>query len=201
MRFRPVPGAPRSHPAAPRPSDPGYYRGAREPPHRGLRGAALFALLVLVFVVALVWAFGSAGGRFLSGFASLLSEPVIERGPLAFFTGRSYLTGRFRDRQVAVRLQLKRGKYSQGYLVIAVRTTGPHTLDNDAVEARTRDDAGRRALSAIAVSDLVMDVEEGWLRALWKPHGFMVFPGRFVEEKWRRVLEAMDAVAASLDSA
>jgi hypothetical protein len=42
-------------------------------------------------------------------------------------------------------------------------------------------------------------VESGWLKALWMPAGFVIFPGRFEEEKWRRVLEAMASVAASLE--
>lgn len=98
-------------------------------------------------------------------------------------------------------MQVSRDEYRLGYLVIAFRTTGPATLDNDGIESRTRDDRGRRALTTIAASDMLIGVEDGWLRALWKPHGFIIFPGRFVEEKWRRVLDAMDAIATSLDGA
>jgi hypothetical protein len=86
-------------------------------------------------------------------------------------------------------------------LVIAMRTTGPRTLDNDGVEARTRDERGRKALATLAASDLRISVDDGWLKADWCPVGFMIFPGRFVEQKWRTVLEAMNAAADSLETA
>jgi hypothetical protein len=120
---------------------------------------------------------------------------------LSFFSGRSYAMGKFQDRDVAVRLQLKRSRYGQGYLVVAVRTGGQPTLNYDGIEARVRDDAGRRALFTIAKHDLLLSVEDGWLKALWTPQGLVIFPGRFSEEKWREVLEAMRAIAASLEGA
>ena len=139
--------------------------------------------------------------HFLSGLASVLTDPAIKRGPFSFFSGRSYATGRFQSREVALRLQLKRGRYAQGYLVVAVSTEGVPTLDYDGIEARVHDDAGRRALYAIASHDLVLGLDQGWLRALWKPQGFTIFPGRFSEQKWREVLEAMQTLATSLERA
>ena len=156
-------------------------------------------LLLVVFVV--VWMFVAPGGRFVPAFARLLTEAKIQRGAFSFFSGRSYAMGRFRDRDVAIRLQLKRSRYGQGYLVVSVRTRGQSTLDDAAIDARTRDDAGRQALDVIAAHDLVLGVEEGWLKALWKPQGFMIFPGRFLEQKWREVLESMRTLATSLETA
>lgn len=144
--------------------------------------------------------FIAPGEQFVPGFARLLTEPTIQRGAFSFFSGRSYATGRFQDRDVAIRLQLKRSRYGQGYLVVAVRTGGPPALDYDGIDARTRDDAGRRALVSIASHDLLLSVENGWLKALWRPQGFVIFPGRFSQEKWRQVLDAMKAVATSLDA-
>jgi hypothetical protein len=157
-------------------------------------------LLLLVVVVVIVWKLSARGGQFLPGFSRLLTEPTIQRGPFSFFSGRSYAVGTFQGRDVAVRLQLKRGKYAQGYLVVALRTGGPPMLDYTGIDARTRDDAGRRALVSIATHDLLISVEDGWLKALWRPQGFMIFPGRFSEEKWRQVLDAMHAVATSLEA-
>lgn len=157
-------------------------------------------LLIAIVVGVLAWMFIAPGQRFLPGFAGLLAEPVIQRGPFSLLSGRTYATGRFAGREVAIRLQLKRSRYALGYLVIAVRTSGPPALDYDGMDARTRDDTGRRALASIAANDLVISVEEGWLKALWRPAGFIVFPGRFSEDKWRRVLEAMSAVASSLEA-
>jgi len=142
----------------------------------------------------------AAGSTFLTAFASLLEAPAIQRSPFSFFSGRSYATGRFSGREVAVRLQLRRGGHQMGYLVIAVRTSGPATLDSNGIEAQTRDDPGRKALFTIAANDLLLTVEDGWLKTMWQPVGFMIFPGRFTEEKWRPVLEAMVAVAASLEA-
>ena len=158
------------------------------------------ALLVLFIVGLVVWKLAARGEQFLPGFGRLLTEPRIQRGPFSFFSGRSYAVGKFQGREVAVRLQLKRGKYAQGYLVVAVRTGGPPTLDYTGIDARTPDDAGRRALVSLAAHDLLISVEEGWLKALWRPQGFIIFPGRFSEEKWRQVLDAMQTVATSLET-
>ena len=160
----------------------------------------LFPFLLLVVVGFVVWTLMAPGRAFLPAFALLLTEPVLQQSPLSFFSGRSYVLGRFAGREVAVRLQQKRGRYQLGYLVIAVRTGGPQTLDASGIEALTRDEAGRQALFTIAANDLTLSVEGGWLKTLWMPVGFVIFPGRFAEEKWRPVLEAMVAVAASLEA-
>jgi hypothetical protein len=160
----------------------------------------LIALLTLLLAVFVVWKFVAPGEQFLPGFARLLSAPTIQRGALSFFSGRSYALGKFQGRDVAIRLQLKRSRYGQGYLVVAVKAGGEPALDYDGIEARARDEAGRRALFTIAANDLLVSVEEGWLKALWRPQGFVIFPGGFSEEKWQRVLEAMGALAASLEA-
>jgi len=161
----------------------------------------LLSLLLLFIVGVVAWKFIAPGEQFLPGFARLMTEPTIQRGAFSFFSGRSYAIGTFRDREVAIRIQLKRSRYGQGYLVVAVRTDGKPALNYDGIDACTRDEAGRRALHVIATHDLLLSVEEGWLKALWRPQGFVIFPGRFSEEKWRQVLGAMQAVATSLEAA
>ena len=155
--------------------------------------------ILLAIAGFVVWRVLASGQQFLPEFSRLLTSPAIERSPFSFFSGRSYATGRFGDRDVAIRLQQRRGKYQLGYLVIAVRTGGAQTLDSSEIDARIQDEAGRRALFAIAASDLLLTVEDGWLKTMWKPIGFVVFPGRFAAEKWRPVLEAMRTIAASLE--
>ena len=81
----------------------------------------------------------------------------------------------------------------------AIRTDGAHTLNYDGIEARGRDEAGRRALYVIAAHDLLLSAEEGWLKCLWRPQGFVIFPWQFSEKKWRETLEAMHLLAASLE--
>ena len=159
-----------------------------------------FLLLSLIVVGFLVWILNAPGQAFLPAFARLLEGPAIQRSPFSFFSGLSYATGRFRGREVALRLQLKRGRYQTGYLVIAVRTNGSPALDASGIDAHTRDEAGRKALFTIAAKDLLLTVEDGWLKTMWNPVGFVIFPGTFEDAKWRPVLEAMTTVAASLDA-
>ena len=163
-------------------------------------------LLLLSIVVAVaIWMIAAPGARFLPEFARLLTGPTIERGPFNFFSGRSYARGKFQGREAAVRLQLKRSRYAQGYLVLALRLEGTAVLGEGGgganIDARVHDDAGRRALASLAGHDILLSVEEGWLKALWQPQGFLIFPGRFAPDKWRQVLESMSILAASLEGA
>ncbi|MGH8429973.1 MAG: hypothetical protein ACREUF_06185 [Solimonas sp.] len=161
----------------------------------------LLTLLLFLLAVFVVWKLVATGESYLSRFAALLTEPAITRGPFSFLSGRSYAAGKFQDRKVAIRLQLKRSRYGQGYLVVALETDGVPALDYGGIELRARDEAGRRALHFIAKHDLVLSVEDGWLKALWQPQGFVIFPGGFSEEKWREVLDALQRLANSLEGA
>ena len=158
------------------------------------------ALLLLFIIAAIVWALNAQGARFLPRFSTLLQAPRIDRDAFSIVSGRSALGGRFQDRDVVVRLQLKRGRYAMGHLVVALRTNGEQALNRESIEARVKDDDGRRALSALAAHGLKLSVDHGWLQARWQPWGLMIFPGRFDEEKWRQVLDAMSSVAKSLDA-
>jgi hypothetical protein len=159
----------------------------------------LFGLLLFLVVIVIAWTFMAPGEDFLPGFARLLTGPTITRGTFSALSGRSYATGTFQGRAVAIRLQLKRSRYGQGYLVAAVQTDGVQTLNYDGIETRTLDEAGRRALYVIATHDLLLSVEDGWLKCLWRPQGLVIFPGEFSEKKWRETLEAMHLLATSLE--
>ena len=161
----------------------------------------MLALLLLIAVGFVAWRFMAPGQRFLPDFARLLTGSSIQRGPFSVFTGLSYATGTFQGRDVAVRLQLKRNRYGQGYLVIALRVGGPPALDYNGIDDLAQGDTARRALSVLAANDLLISVEVGWLKALWRPQGFVIFPGRCEVERWRRVLAAMQDVAVSLEAA
>ena len=78
---------------------------------------------------------------------------------------------------------------------------GEYPVATLADEIETPGEGQVRALVTLAGHDLVLNVEEGWLKALWRPQGFVIFPGSFSAEKWRQVLEAMHAVALSLEAA
>lgn len=161
----------------------------------------MFGLLVLVAIGVLAWKFVAPGQRFLPEFSRLLTEPKIHGGGLSFLSGRSALSGQFRGRDVSAQIQLPRSKYGTSYLVVKVRTSGVESLTGTQVDSRATDDAARRGLYLLAMQDLQLTMEEGWLRALWSPKGLFIFPGRFSEEKWRKVLEAMHSVASSLEGA
>lgn len=159
------------------------------------------AILVLLVVGGGAWFFIAREQQFLRGFAGLLTGGAIRRNAWSFFSGRSTVTGTFRGREVTVFQQLKRSRYGLGFLVVSMRAGGPSALDNDGIEARTRDVDGRRALAAVANQDLLLTMEGGSLKALWRPVGLVIFPGRFSAEKWRKVLEALHAVATSVEAA
>ena len=159
----------------------------------------MLAPILLLAVVVLAWKFAAPGNRFLPGFARLLATPAIVGGPLSVLSGRSEATGSHRGREVVATLQLKRGTHGIGSFVVAVRTASQLTLDGSAIDSRVRDEAGRLALFTLAAEDVVLSLDQRWLQALWRPMGFMFFPGPFDEARWARVLDAMGTVVESLE--
>jgi hypothetical protein len=160
----------------------------------------VLGLLVLISIVAAVWALNAPGQRFLPAFARLLTGSAIHASPWSVLSGRSTASGTFGGRDVAVELKLRRGRHDQGYLVVSMRTSGASVLDAASVDARATGDAARRALFTLARHDLMLRADNGWLHARWQPQGFVLFPGAFAESKWREILDSMHAVAASLDA-
>jgi hypothetical protein len=160
----------------------------------------MLPLFLLVSIAVVVWVLNAPAQRFLPSLARLLADPVVEGGAWALLSGRSTASGTFGGRDVAILLKLKRGRHDQGHLVVAIRTDGPAALDAAGIDARASDDGAQRALFELARHDLRLHVEDGWLKAVWRPQGFVIFPGRFSESRWRDVLQALRAVAASLDA-
>ena len=165
----------------------------------------MMLILVLIGIAAAMWLIAAPGTRFLPQFGRLLTEPRIERGPFTFVSGRSYASGYSQGREVMVRLQLKRTRYGQGYLVVALRLVASAALgeagETANIESRIDAAAGLRALSVLASHNVLLSVDQGWLKALWQPQGFMIFPGHFVADKWQQVLESLATVARSLEGA
>jgi hypothetical protein len=159
----------------------------------------VFGLLVFVAIGVLAWKFVAPGQRFLPEFSRLLTDPKMHSHAFAFLSGRSKVTGQSLGRDASVEIQLPRSKYGTSYLVVKVRASGVESLTGTQVDSRATDDAARRALYLLAMQDLQLSLEDGWLRALWSPKGLFIFPGGFSEEKWRKVLEAMHTVASSLE--
>jgi hypothetical protein len=159
----------------------------------------LFPLTFLI-VGGFFWWLMAPGLKFLPAFSRLLATPAVQGRVFGLFTGQTYLTGVFKSRLTAVRLHLKVNRYDRGYVVVALKTSGaPHVTYND-IDKRARDESSRRALFVLAREEVVIKVEDGWLKGIWKPAGFVLFPGTFSVEKWRAVLDAMDALANSLEA-
>jgi hypothetical protein len=158
-------------------------------------------VLLLATAVATLWALNAQGQQFPRAFARLLAVPELDAGVWTLLSGRPSVSGTFAGREVVLRLHLKRGRHDQGWLTVSMRTSTAGLLDAGGVDSQTAGDAGRRALFTLAKHDLRLSVEGGRLMALWQPQGFVLFPGPFVESKWREVLDAMRAVAQSLGAA
>ena len=148
-----------------------------------------------------VWlARGRAIPAFLRDFGKLLDRPAFDRKSLS---NRSYLTGEFRGRKVAVLLQYYMGKYHD-MVIVSMETRATVTMDtHDFASWPDRDTEA--ALFALEVDhDLRLTHQDGWLKALWQPlrsfwHVPGFFPGPFEPAKWESVLEKMHSVAGSLE--
>lgn len=140
------------------------------------------------------------GERFLDGFIGLLADARVKRGPFSFLSGRSYVSGLYHGRDVMARLQLKRSRYGQGYLVVAMRLQADPNLDlgSAALAARTTNAAAGQARSSLDDRNLELSIEAGWLKALWQPQGLVIFPGPFSPETWTSVLDAMATLERAL---
>ena len=134
------------------------------------------------------------------GFASLLDRSVKKTGLLPFVTGLETAGGDFAGRPVLLALHHKRGRNSLGYLVVAMQPHATPGGSTQTLATLTTPDV-REALEELeSRSKLHMSFEDGWLKARWQPGGFMIFPGQFDPQRWRRVLKAMSVVARSLES-
>src|SRR5262245_60662525 len=132
-------------------------------------------------------------------FATLLERPVTKTGFLPFITGLETVGGDFEGRPVLLALHHKRGRSSLGYLVVAMQPQATSGLSAEALATLTTPEA-REALDELeSRSELHVSFQDGWLKARWQPGGFMIFPGQFEPQRWRRVLMAMSVVTRSLE--
>ena len=157
--------------------------------------------LVLLLIGFVLWKLWTPPMAWAPAFASLLERPVKKTGFLPFVTGLETVGGDFEGRPVLLALHHKRGRNSLGYLVVAMQ---PHVTSEFSTETLATLTARevREALEELeSRSELHMSFEDGWLKARWQPGGFMIFPGQFEPQRWRRVLKAMSVVARSLESA
>ena len=160
----------------------------------------MLALLLLLLVGFVVWTLWAPAMAWVPGFAALLDRPVRKAGWLPFISGLETAGGDFEGRPVLRALHHKRGRNSLGYLIVAMQPQGTSGHGPEAIHSLHATEA-RSALDELETREgLNLSYDDGWLKARWQPAGFTMFPGRFDAGRWRRVLQAMSAVAASLEA-
>jgi hypothetical protein len=161
----------------------------------------VLGLLVLASIGFVLWKLWAPAMSWTPAFATLLERPVRKTGFLPFITGLERVGGEFEQRPVVLALHHKRGGNSLGYLVVAMQPHSTSGISAEALATLATPEA-REALEELeGGSELHVSFQEGWLKARWQPHGFMIFPGQFEPQRWRRVLKAMSVVVRSLEAA
>jgi hypothetical protein len=160
---------------------------------------SLFFVLLLFAGLGYWFLFGTPPPRFLTDFAQLLDRSKMTGGLAGNGDKRWYLTGEFRGRKVVVTLQLKRTKLGRSYLFVSMQTKA--TVDVDAYEFPRfmhSKDAELALFALDAKHGFRLTHQAGELKALWLQAPFF-FPGGFDSPTWQSVLDAMHAVAGSLE--
>ncbi|HVH29102.1 MAG TPA: hypothetical protein VM818_20250 [Vicinamibacterales bacterium] len=162
----------------------------------------MIGLIVLVILGVFLWKLWAPGLTFVPGFASLLEQPAGESGLWPFLRGVERIGGQYRGRPVVLIVHHKRGKNTLGYLTVAMQLVDAHAVSNgiEAPRERLRETVGRDAWDELELRhELKLSFADGWLKAMWQPGGFVIFPGRFEPERWGSVLRSMHAVVTSLE--
>jgi hypothetical protein len=158
----------------------------------------MFGILAMIVVIAGGWWLLSPTMRFLSGFSGLLDNPRIDRGPLRFFLGRSFVNGTFGGR--AVHLQLTHPyEHRIGEIVVSIEAHAPPGEPwKDSTEISGHPEISRATYDLEGRYELILTTADGWLRATSRPP-FVRFPGRFDPARWRSTLVNMRALAEWLE--
>lgn len=159
----------------------------------------MVAFLCVILAVIWVW-FKSGRPRtgFLPEFGMLLDRTEMVDDFGSWLMGRSFLKGEFRGRKVVILLQYGK-KRAPAMVVVSMETHAAVTMESSDFSGDRADREGALALFALEVKhELRLRHETGCLKALWQPFT-LFFPGRFDPSKWKNVLEAMYAVAGSIE--
>ena len=164
----------------------------------------MFQLILLVIAILVAWKLFAQGPRFVEGFSRLLERPVRHKpGPWSFVTGAHHVDGEYQGRLTELTLRQERGNDTPGYLIVSMQALGAAAPSSDDVRVfpeSIRDADGRRAMYDLVVKhDVTIALDGRWLKATWKPVGFLIFPGRFEPERWHNVLRDMRRVVQSLE--
>lgn len=149
---------------------------------------------MLLVVGGIIWWMLANGATFGRQFGTLLERPSRPaHAAWAFLKGRDFAGGEYDGRTVVVALHSK-----QGTVIVAMQAIGVETTAQPLRE-RIHGDEARRAWDDLELQhELVLSLDDGWVRAKWRPVSVM-FPGRFDADRWRDVLRAMRTLVGSLE--
>ena len=164
---------------------------------------SMLGLIVLAILGVVVWKLWTPALSFAQGFKALLDRPTGSTGPWPFLKGLETVGGEYDGRPVLLILHHKRGRNTLGYLVVAMQPSGGTQMEarcSGAFREWIREPPARAAWDDLELEhELKLSFSEGWMRAMWQPHGAFIFPGQFDPERWRRVLRSMHTVVTSLE--
>jgi hypothetical protein len=165
----------------------------------------MLGLIVLALLGLIVWKLWTPALSFAREFTTLLERPTGSTGLWPFLKGVETVGGEFDGRRALLILHHKRGRNTLAYLVVAMQPSGGlevETRYSGAFREWITEPAARAAWDDLELQhELKLSFSEGWMRAIWQPHGAFIFPGQFDPDRWRRVLRSMRTVVTSLERA
>jgi hypothetical protein len=163
----------------------------------------MIGLVILAILGLVVWKLWTPGLTFVQGFASLLERPAGRSGLWPFLTGVETIGGQYQGRTVLLIVHHKRGRNTLGYLTVAMQPLVASDIIakySGGFREWISEPAARAAWDDLELRhELKLSFGEGWMRAMWQPSGFFIFPGRFEAERWGSVLQSMYTVVVSLE--
>jgi hypothetical protein len=165
----------------------------------------MFGLLVLAIIAVVVWRLWTPALSFAQNFRTLLERPTGSAGLWPLIRGVETVGGEYNGRPTLLVLHHKRGRNTLGYLVVAMQPSGAPAIgktSSGTFREWIAEPAARSAWDELELQqELKLSFEDGWMRAVWQPHGLFIFPGQFDPDRWRRVLRCMRTVIGSLEAA
>lgn len=158
----------------------------------------MFFIVAVLAVGALVWWFLAPGLSFVRRFAELIENPSTTPIGLRFPGFKSTASGQFKGRSVRLTL-LHPTKHRLGVGIVEMSTSASGgEAWKDSTLTRENPDIGHATFDVEGKYGLILSLEEGWLRATWRPRGLW-FPGPFDEPVWRTTLAHMHTIASWME--
>ena len=159
----------------------------------------MMAFFVLVAGALGAWWLLTPTIRFHRGFARLINSPESGFGMVGRLQFGSWVSGRFNDRRVTLRIE-RQSEHVLGNVSVAMDVRAPDgapwkdstlTANDPALSRATFDLEGRYGL--------ILTLANGSLRAAFNTPPGVIFPGPFDAEQWRNTLLQMNVLAEWLE--